>query len=265
MHLHELRTKIAEYLAREPCEHELVYGDRGRVSLRLRVREEPPREIGAIVGDMLHNLRSALDARVFAIAEDLFGTLESPKDRSIALPIADTRAEFKLRTAPRRKHLGDAGAEQLRSIVRPLQVFGPTSRYWCEQHGSTDVADEHSNHLATATRLLRIAALSNIDKHRGMHLPWLGVDHIESWSTKAEPVSFGIEPGPWGDGTLILSVTPQTPPTDGTERGLKATMTLVLPPHHNFNGGSVSDELDNLAYFVERALDVLEYEARAAT
>src|SRR5665213_3443229 len=135
-HLNELRTRIGEYLAREPYEHELVHGDRGRLSLLLRVREEPPREIGAIVGDMLHNLRSALDARVFAIAEDLFGTLESPKDRSIALPIADTRAEFKLRTAPWRKHLGDAGAEQLRSIVRPLQVFGPTSRYWCEQHGS---------------------------------------------------------------------------------------------------------------------------------
>jgi hypothetical protein len=62
---------------------------------------------------------------------------------------------------------------------------------------------------------------------------------------------------------MMRNANGQTPPTDATQRGLKATMTLLLPGQHSFNDGSVSDKLDNLADFVERPLGILEYEARA--
>jgi hypothetical protein len=61
-HINYLEAHVREFLQGRP--YELVTDDKGDnlgVEYSVRVHREPPPEWGLIIGDVIHNLRSALD------------------------------------------------------------------------------------------------------------------------------------------------------------------------------------------------------------
>jgi len=57
----------------------------GNLSFLVRIREDPPAEWSAIIGDAVHNARSALDHLAFALVEANGGSA----DENTTFPITD--------------------------------------------------------------------------------------------------------------------------------------------------------------------------------
>lgn len=65
-HIRDLNLRITDYLARRPYRvSEDLYTQPGEYNLRLKVLEWPPHEWGPLIGDVLTNLRAALDHAVY--------------------------------------------------------------------------------------------------------------------------------------------------------------------------------------------------------
>jgi hypothetical protein len=265
VHFAELDRCVKDYLAEKPYRLETEVEEGGPMHLRLRVEKAPPVAIAPIVGDLVHNLRSALDTRVFAVAENLFGQLGGKKEKAIRLPVGETsERRFSGLTGAWPALFGAQGAELLRSVLRPLQMFAPASGYWRERYGSGDDADGEAdakrNQNGLVQRLVLLETLSNIDKHRRIEPLWYGIEDMRSFSDADEPVEFTIQTPPWGDGDLIATLTPGWPNSQA-KRDFTATPTLVLPGDYRLYSSAASD-LDNIDFFVGQALDLLDFEER---
>src|SRR4051812_45511039 len=68
-HIAELQAAIDAFLGRDPYPYVIKDdAERGTRSVIMEVRERVPDELGPIVGDAIHNLRSALDIMLCDIA-----------------------------------------------------------------------------------------------------------------------------------------------------------------------------------------------------
>ncbi len=117
------------------------------------------------------------------------------------------------------------------------------------------VGQPREHHVATWQRLTRLAHLSNIDKHRRLQLPWWAVKDAWASSLDEHPsIDFHIAPGPWFDGQEAISVHGKD--AGGEKVSLHANLTVVLPGEVSM-GGSAASALENICFFVERAVEVL--------
>lgn len=169
VHLESFTTACADYLRassvgfsydRDPAV--------GSIKVRLHLDAEPPMELGAIAGDVLHNLRSALDSTAWAACH--LAEIHPESERFIYFPITVTRAGWK-KDAPQ-KLPGVSGPHL--EVFRRLQPW-----YWDEiltQAGG-------KRPLSTAKRrpLARLNRLASTDRHRVPNLivarasdTWLG-------------------------------------------------------------------------------------------
>lgn len=142
-HAWTLKSAIRVWNASNPLTYEPeAADDRHSYALRLRVHQQPPVEQWSLmVGDCLHNLRSALDAMVWLYATA--NGAEPPRPRQVAFPIvtdpnkwAKTRTE-RLQTTP------DAIAQRIAEL-QPFQDREPA-----------------------ANLLVMLGDLNNVDKHQG--------------------------------------------------------------------------------------------------
>lgn len=108
-HIRDLNAKITAFLA--PGLYELVpMRSPDRQGLTLKVHTDLPAELGLVVGDALHNLRSGLDTRIVAVAEQLFGALTEKQEAALFLPVVDDEVTLIERTRAWPKLFGgDAG------------------------------------------------------------------------------------------------------------------------------------------------------------
>ncbi|WP_219419957.1 hypothetical protein [Pseudonocardia nigra] len=76
VHLAELERDAKAYMDSEPFEiyHE-ADPDSGPIRAHVHVRAEPPEHLGLVLGDALHNARTALDHVVCRLVEDAGGTV----------------------------------------------------------------------------------------------------------------------------------------------------------------------------------------------
>jgi hypothetical protein len=116
------------------------YADTSEYVLRGKVTK-PTGEIGVIAGDVVHNLRSALDHLAWQLA--LLNTA-TPNDRT-QFPIAISPGEFGSKMG--QKMIGDLSSEH-RARIESFQPYHGTNKAW----------------TPLALRDLRV--LSNTDKHR---------------------------------------------------------------------------------------------------
>mgnify|MGYP001593026434 CR=1 FL=1 len=108
---------------------------------RITVRHAIPAYWSLIVGDVLHNLRSALDNLAYALVEKESGP--PPKPTHVQFPIFDAPDDFK---AKRKRYLAGMNARAV-AVIEGLQPFNRPDRKW---HSLLSLL----NHL------------SKIDKHR---------------------------------------------------------------------------------------------------
>jgi hypothetical protein len=150
-HANVLRSEIEAFLWREPHGSRAeIDADANELLVRAFVREQPPASWGPILGDFVHNLRSALDHLAIALV------LSND-------PRADiTRNSFPLfENDPNRE---DATAEERKRWKRLTKGMTAEQIAEIERYQPFNYPVDPGN-VSTLTAL---GNLSNIDKHRGL-------------------------------------------------------------------------------------------------
>jgi hypothetical protein len=153
-HVEELRAECAAFLATEPHSYtRTVEGgtreDAGPVHVfRWERFEKPPRELGLVAGDAVHNARSALDhlaVHIDARGAALAGKKEYTEEdeRKVQFPITSSRSEFDRRA---KRDLPCAHPDAIK-VVEAFQPYNVSTK--------PDLA-----------QILILSELDNLDKHR---------------------------------------------------------------------------------------------------
>lgn len=167
-------------------------GDQARI-VRLVQKRDPPIRLSVIIGDFLHNTRSALDSVVFALATFYAGRpLTETEEGALAFPVTFSTKEFE--SELKRKHLRLLPED----VIDRIRLCQPGYR---DERFQTPLTAEDLRwvHLAVLKRL------SNVDKHRTLHLTvWfpndlsVGYDQgLPTWRWSPPPWIDGSEVGRW--------------------------------------------------------------------
>ena len=183
------RAQVPQHVDSEPTD------EAGRTAYRLYVDVPIPVEISLIVGDVLHNLRSALDTLAFALVvnDDAAGrALTEEEERSCSFPIYDEPSGFE-DFFEKHGHRRAIMAQSMRDALRIAQPFYGLEYVQNLGHaGNLSHAEESPFHP-----LSTLALMSNHDKHRRLPVIALWPD-IVHWGSD-EPSSGRWHPG---DGTF---------------------------------------------------------------
>lgn len=156
----------------------------GEYVARVRIREEPPAELSLIIGDFLHNARSSLDHLAYALALSHTPVLQN--ERSVQfLMCGDARTYAEQRP----RHLAEL-SPTAETVIEQLQPY-------------------HQWKGDGPHPLLLLASLSNIDKHRLLHLTAgiVGGVKFAVKPTAGRPYKFfAARLGTFEDGTEIARI-----------------------------------------------------------
>lgn len=177
---HDLIARIQTYDASKPYElPRHVNTETGKFWYEFRLKTPVPIEWSVIVGEMVHNLRSALDHLVWQmIVRD---TGSNPSHLS-QFPIFHARSDYKARGEKYIRGVSTKGA----AIIESLQPFSTG-------HGQADP-------------LWHLCEISNWDKHRRIHLAQVMTQSITIGAGPAPTAVDGVFApgiGPIEDGAII--------------------------------------------------------------
>lgn len=161
-HIADLKARIAEYQDRGPFEVRYEATDEDDWQrVRLVMTEPIPPVLSAVIGDVAHNLRSALDSVAYALArQDFDGEWTEQHEAAPAFPVRRNGQEFEKFFAPRRNMPEGTFSQRAQDALRFVQPF-----YWAEQYpGTSDPATLDDEFKFSTLRLIQHA--SNVDKHR---------------------------------------------------------------------------------------------------
>ena len=155
-HLAELQNRISLWAADHPMRTEgIISEDRLHWRLVLHVKTLPPvAEWSLLLGDCIHNIRSALDACIWEFATRDGRT--PPKPRQVQFPIVDSEPRW---AAARRDQLQTVPTE----IAERVRILQPYTR---------------PEHERPRDALVLLQEFSNLDKHRSSIKVSM---HIESY------------------------------------------------------------------------------------
>jgi hypothetical protein len=142
-HINDLSTQIGTYLAQKPFRLIASYDqEAGKVSTFIKQKAPIPDAISLVLGDAIHNLRSALDLIVFGMIGD---KVKNPEP--IQFPFAKHRDTF-ARTLEVRK-IKLAGEKVVRAI-EALEPY-PGGNKWLSALHALDITDKHRLIVPVAT------------------------------------------------------------------------------------------------------------------
>jgi hypothetical protein len=190
-HIGSLEAEVASYLSARPA-HVTVepHADGATFDLRLSIRQLPPQRWSALIGDALHNIRSALDSRTFSIVmRYCTSPLTEAEQATVQFPITIGESTYERAT---RWHSRKAPAEVVAAFARVQP--------WAESEGPPDLIKE----AAQRHPLVTLQRLSNIDKHRALHPTLCGLDFMSVGLPEgAEADWVPVDPWPWSDGAVV--------------------------------------------------------------
>jgi hypothetical protein len=191
-HLDSFEAKVREWRERHTHRYDSHFDrESGTQFVYIRFPEPVPTEFRLIIGDCLHNLRSALDNLAYELAVRHHGSspLPDPFDRRSEFPIFGDK---EWTTWQRRNKIGCIHP-RAQAIIKRLQ---PHNR-----------GDEYAS-----DPLWKLNELNNMDKHRAPHITQVA---ISAWVDFADaphlPGTLHINLGPFEDGAEIASYIPHTP------------------------------------------------------
>jgi len=168
-HLRSLGRQVEEFRASEPYTVVPEPTDTpGRTAYRLRLHKPMPVAISTTVGDVLHNLRSALDSLAYEIARRGRGRpMTAEQEEACAFPVCETPEKFdyffneasKSRRTRIRAHLYGGQARAAFRSVQPFRIREEAINLGVE------VTDTYEEEYRWSV-LSRLRCLSNLDKHR---------------------------------------------------------------------------------------------------
>ncbi|WP_327007569.1 hypothetical protein OHA72_10040 [Dactylosporangium sp. NBC_01737] len=190
-HLDDLRSAVKEFRDSTPYTVTPEPTDRqDRLAYRLRYRRPFPTSISAVVGDVLSNLRAALESLAYGVAEACHGgVIPAELERRATFPITKDSQVFDA-FHKERPGLYDDRAKRAFRAVQPF-IFMEDSKELGHQTKRTYETN------FTWSYLHRLDRLWNIDKHRRLAtLAWF--PDLISWGSNGE-TQRKLYPG---DGTM---------------------------------------------------------------
>jgi hypothetical protein len=213
-------------------------------SVRLVIRSEIPARLSAIVGDIVHNLRSALDCVALATCEvGHGGPLSDAEERGVYFPITQSESHFN-QVAPR--YLPHAEPQHV-DLIRFWQP-------WYDAVTDSGLTEEQRQSLIRHHDLNTLADLSNIDKHRRLHLTTWYPSHIYAGAPEGLEVRWRRATAPLalGDGAVVGQWILVGPEADTAEFHAYAEVELTLQRHLDFGWGGLDVHrfLERMAMYV---------------
>ena len=222
-HLNSLDAKVPEWRKRKTHYYDSRFDrESGKQFVYIRFTEPVPAEFRLIIGDCLHNLRSALDNLVYDLVIAYHGDLPPPQFVEYSeFPIFGPKA---MSSSARQKRIGgiDPNAQALIEGLQP--------------HNQ---GDEYASDL-----LWKLHQLSNMDKHRVPHVTQVAVKtYADSPDAPHLPGIITINLGPFEDGAEVASYTPATT-TFAEDFDPEAHMDPLLTFGISFGQGSPTEGMD---------------------
>jgi hypothetical protein len=230
VHIVALGDAVKEYRAGTPYRftttHEQVDAVTRIYRLHASVREQPPPTSGPIIGDAVHNIRSALDHAVWEVADP------ARRGDHTMFPIVTDSDRWEGATRHRLAGVPERHVE----LTKASQPF-------------VQIPDEPQMHPLAVLR-----ELSNIDKHRTLHtLAVVSADeYVGAGSSDVEVVAFNYVGGATRymvqDGDQVLRFTARLKDPDA-EWG--------IDPHADYNV-AIEGTFDSMLRTLRRSLDVTQ-------
>lgn len=208
------------------------------VRLVARIKQRPPRQWGLAAGDILTDLRCALDYAVYALAAT--HSAKDPPDhaKSLMFPICETEAQWRSAIAGRRLH--GVRAEAI-DYIASIQPFG---------HGGATSA------------MVAFDELVGITKHRFIYVAWQRLD------TLSLPMKFkGLNPfkadarhipGELEDGAELI-VYELNPASDDFKFDVRPTITTKVVIEPTSKGWmEITEFVGKVGAYTEHVLGELE-------
>lgn len=237
--LRELRTEVKQFLDRQPYGLTIDLDDQTRqMTARTVIRESCPQMWSVQIGEIAHNLRSALDHLVWQLV--ILETGQPPTTNKTQFPIFNSEPEYK---RSERKFLHGTNAAT-RSLIEAQQPF-----HTGEKHSSP---------------LWHLHELSNFDKHRTIHLT---CGSLEQLKLDVGPLAAGqiggehVEvrgPGPFRDGTVFLKMHIRNwfcVPTHEVEVKGKFLATVVFDEGGPLFGGDLMPTLGAISLRTQQIIE----------
>jgi hypothetical protein len=238
-HLARLRHVCDEYRARRPFYVEAEPTDRAdEVQYRLHYEVEIPKVVPLIVGDILHNLRSALDSLVLGLIErDLNRKLSADEEKACQFPIFTEPKKFdeffdhKLRNA--------LTSSDLRDAMRSVQPFYHDE--WAVKQGYIGAARYADN--AEYDSLCTLNKMSNIDKHRRVAVTLLWPEYAGWGSDTGLDQRWRPGNGEFTDGAIVGYISGDVRPTPQLDYEFNLALHDLVPtdPREKAMFGSAQD------------------------
>jgi len=180
-HIVELNNGIIDYIKSKPYRVVVEQGTNSPNHLwTLRVRNEVPHNFAVIIGDAIHNLRSALDL----LASDLV-ELNGGNTKDVYFPFCESADN--LESAITNRHIGRAG-EDVVEIIRSLKPYKGGNEMLRAIH-DLDITDKHKA-LIPATH-------------------YVGIKNFQMVNASGPLITInGLHVGPIEDGKVLMSLPP---------------------------------------------------------
>lgn len=194
-HLTTLHGQIATYLTDSHATFRHDYNpELHQIASVLQADYPPPPDIGATVGDVLHNLRSALDNLTWHTVTQ--ANPHPAKPTLVQFPITEDAKTFTKDVPKRLPALNPDTVD----VFRSLQPW-----HWREQAAEVLGRPLDDNWHWHDEALGRLAALSNEDKHRNLHALAIYTDRHWIGTTAGGTVTIlAGDPAPWRPGDVVV-------------------------------------------------------------
>lgn len=239
-HLGTLRAEFASYIeskpyqiVREPDRDPPTLDPPTMVTIRLKQWTAPTARWSVIIGDIVHNLRSAIDHLAWQLVKANNGTPRTEQPRTQFPILLDRLTE--------------------RGNVRAIEIAGgisPAATALVEALQPYNRVDDPTMHP-----LAILNELSNRDKHRQLNffMPWIAV--AETVTTTGLEALLGmppqIHPGPFFNNSVVA----EFPYPLGMNVDVKVSPLVTLPI--TWEGDQSGQMVDLLAYLVEFVREVV--------
>lgn len=247
-HVRDLEALVEGFFESSP--YEIVVQDQpdtGDRVFRVKILHQPPLEWGAIVGDVVHNLRATLDLLVCELVRGEGNTVTD----TTGFPIAKGANEFK--SGYLRKVQG-APKEAIRLIKR-LKPYkgGNEPLFWLHR---LDIADKHRVLITVGS-----AHENVIIDFGAMHRHLFAGTDVGFDLSEIPSMPLALEPAdtqwPLEDGTEIYRVT-ATARSSHQDENTQFTFGIAFGEGEVVQGEPLIPTLHHLIDFVEKVIDIFD-------
>ena len=227
-HLDDLENLLGAFVERKPYSI-LVERDASREYWVPRIKEDIPQEASLILGDLVHNLHSALDLLIVGIVKPAENQM-----RTVQFPFASDLNDLQKQIIAR--HIDRAGNAVVAAIHKIAPYRGEGGNVWLSGLHQLDIADKH--------RLI---------------IPVVGATRISGRLTNATGLNWDLSDEKWSpltDGVPVMRL----PHTDNLKEGdeIDATFSIDFGKSQAFEGQPVLTTLVALTDYIDRVVQSFE-------